>query len=107
MKLNFQILSDKRQETTWALLRTWLGRFLHLWLIICVLQSPKNENWVLLILIRETLNKIYLDTVLLAFHSLSDRHFQHLLNQSVPQVEESWILVKQVSFPPLCRKNKI
>lgn len=30
----------------------------------CVLQKPKNENWVLLILIRETLNKIHLETVL-------------------------------------------
>lgn len=25
--------------------------------------KPRNENWVLLILIRETLNKIYLETV--------------------------------------------
>lgn len=50
----------------WALLRKWLREISGPWLIVCVLQEPKNENWVLLILIRETLNKIYLETVLLA-----------------------------------------
>lgn len=41
-------------------------RFLHPWLAVCVLKRPKNENWVLLILIRETLNKTYPETTLLA-----------------------------------------
>lgn len=59
------MLSDKCQETVRGL-RRGSGRGAACTLPDCELQRPRNENWVLLILIRETLNKIYLETVPLA-----------------------------------------